>query len=403
MMDEPSPSMARSQPVAVPSGLGLGVPPTPADAMHWPFLDLIRFGAALLVLFGHARGLYFTSITQMPDAGIATRLFYLLTGLHYEGVMLFFVVSGFLVGGSIWRNIEARRFDASLYLINRFSRIYLVLIPALVLVFVLERSGARLFADTRFYAMRPLFPSEVAYGWSWDQIPCHLASLQGVLCAPWGADPPLWSLGWEWLFYLVAPVLFGICLLPLRPLLRITAFACLCASLISLLGLRQWILWFGIWLMGAAASLIASRRKVPIRWGLMGLALCAAALVVSRTSLISSLVADLCVGTGLAIALSCRSISNADILSSVAARGARFSYSLYLIHLPVGVFVGGMLERLGWPATLIFPGPSAFAAFGLTVAAALAAALLFAHLTENRTAQFRRFLSRAPAWVPSRR
>ena len=52
--------------------------------MHWPFLDLLRFGAALLVLFGHARGLYFESITRVPDAGVGTRLFYLLTGLHYE-------------------------------------------------------------------------------------------------------------------------------------------------------------------------------------------------------------------------------------------------------------------------------------------------------------------------------
>jgi len=68
--------------MAPPSGLSVGVPPKATDAMHWPFLDLVRFGAALLVLFGHARGLYFESITRVPDAGIGTRLFYLVIGTH---------------------------------------------------------------------------------------------------------------------------------------------------------------------------------------------------------------------------------------------------------------------------------------------------------------------------------
>ncbi|MBV9433736.1 MAG: acyltransferase [Hyphomicrobiales bacterium] len=357
----------------------------------------MRFGAAILVLFGHARGLYFESITRVPDAGILTRLFYLFTGLHYEGVMLFFVVSGFLVGGSAWRNIEVGRFDTRLYLINRFSRIYLVLIPALVLVFLVESLGGHFLADTRFYAMRPLFPSEVANGWTWNQIPCHLAALQGVACAPWGADPPLWSLGWEWLFYLVAPVLFAICLLRLRPLTRAIAFGCLWVSLLSVLGIGQWLLWFGIWLSGVGASLLAMRRKVPVLVGLAGLALCAVALALSRTSLVPGVLADLGVGLGLAIAVSCRKIANAAILESIAARGATFSYSLYLIHLPVGVFVGGVLERLGWPTTLIEPGPTAFAAFALIVATALACAFFFAELTEKHTARLRRFLSRVPA------
>jgi peptidoglycan/LPS O-acetylase OafA/YrhL len=384
-----------SPPLAIaPSGLSLGVPPKTTDVRHWPFLDLVRFGAALLVLFGHARGLYFESITQMPDAGLGTRLFYLLTGVHYEGVMLFFVVSGFLVGGSVWRNLETRRFDARLYLVNRFSRIYLVLVPALVLVFAVELLGKHFLADTRFYAMRPLFPSEVADGWTWNQIPCHLAALQGVVCAPWGADPPLWSLGWEWVFYLVGPVLFAIWLLPLRPLLRGIGFVCLGASLVSLLGVGQWLLWFGVWLSGVGASLVATRREVPMVAGLAGLILCAVAIVLSRTTLLPSLGADAGVGLGLAVALSCRQISNADILRTLAARGASFSYSLYLIHLPVGVFIGGMLERLGWPRTLIPPGPEAYAAFAVIVAAALVVAYVFAQFTEKHTARFRRFLSK---------
>ena len=35
------------------------------------------------------------------------------------------IVSGFLVGGSVWRLIAQARFDLGAYLINRFARIYL--------------------------------------------------------------------------------------------------------------------------------------------------------------------------------------------------------------------------------------------------------------------------------------
>jgi peptidoglycan/LPS O-acetylase OafA/YrhL len=373
---------------------------TTARELHWPFLDLVRFAAALLVLFGHSRGLYFASIAQVPDAGILTRLFYLATGLQHEGVVLFFVVSGFLVGGSAWRKMEKGEFNARLYLINRFSRIYLVLIPALVFAILIDRLGANLFAETRFYAARPLFPSGVSDGWTLDQIPCHLAALQGIFCKPLGANPPLWSLGWEWLFYLVSPVLFAICLVPLRLSLRIVAFICFWASMETVIGQGEGLFWFMTWLMGLAACLFVMRRPLPLAPALAGLALCAASLVASRAAIMSTTLTDLGIGAGLALALACPTIANADLLSSIAARGAGFSYSLYLIHLPLAVFVGGLLERLGWPSVLTPPGLPTMAAFAITVVAAISGAILFARLTENHTAAFRRFLTRASAGRP---
>jgi peptidoglycan/LPS O-acetylase OafA/YrhL len=392
-MDALSPS--RIDPVAAPTAKDAVLKEQAAPAFHWPFLDLVRFGAALLVLFGHSRGLYFAGIGQVPDAGMATRLFYLVTGMQHEGVVLFFVVSGFLVGGSVWRNLKAGRFDARLYLINRFSRIYLVLIPALLLVFVLDRIGMNIFADTRFYAERPLFPSGVDAGWTWTQIPCHLAALQGPLCLTWGADPPLWSLGWEWIFYLLAPLLFAICLVRLTPLARAAGLVVICASLVTLFGVNAWLEWLFTWLIGVAASLVATRRKLPLALGLAGLLLCAASLVTSRAAILPVPVTDLGVGIGLTLAVACRGIANAPIVEPIAARGASFSYSLYLIHLPVGVFAGAILQRLGFPETLMLPGPRAYAAFALIVATALTAAIVFARLTEHRTASFRRFLTRS--------
>jgi peptidoglycan/LPS O-acetylase OafA/YrhL len=148
-------------------------------------------------------------------------------------------------------------------------------------------------------------------------------------------------------------------------------------------------------MMGVAASLVATRRKLPLALGLFGLALCAASLVASRAAILPVYATDLGVGLGLALAVSCRNIANASILEPLAARGAGFSYSLYLIHLPVAVLAGAVLQRLGFPATLMLPGPGAYAAFLVIAAVALSAAMLFAQLTERHTASFRRFLARA--------
>ena len=67
----------------------------------WPLLDSIRIGAALLVVLGHCRFLYFGTPENVAQSNIWRQLFYLFTGLGHEAVVLFFVLSGFLVGGQI--------------------------------------------------------------------------------------------------------------------------------------------------------------------------------------------------------------------------------------------------------------------------------------------------------------
>jgi peptidoglycan/LPS O-acetylase OafA/YrhL len=364
-----------------------------AQAQRWPFLDLVRLGAALLVLFGHTRGLYLVSIRDVPEAGLATRAFYLVTGVHHEAVMLFFVVSGFLIGGAVWEDMERGRFDLRRYLVNRFARIYLVLIPALALTLAITAAGREFLADTRLFGLRPLPPANITATWTLDQIPCHLAALPGVACAPWGANPPLWSLGYEWTFYLMAPLLFGIWYAPERMLWRglaLLAFAATAASLLA--GAEAWPFLFGTWLLGAVSARVVARTSLPLWLGLVGLAVACAAMVVSRTGALPLRLSDLGVAGGLALALCCREIVTFSVAERIVSRGAGFSFSLYLIHLPVGLLIGAILERLGWPAMLVQPGLAALAAFGITLAGCLFSAHLFARATEDHTAALRRLL-----------
>jgi peptidoglycan/LPS O-acetylase OafA/YrhL len=78
---------------------------------YWPLLDFLRATAALLVLFGHTRDSYFLYTDVLAQPGLFLKLFYFITGLHGEAVVIFFVLSGFLIGGSLADSMQRGSFD----------------------------------------------------------------------------------------------------------------------------------------------------------------------------------------------------------------------------------------------------------------------------------------------------
>jgi peptidoglycan/LPS O-acetylase OafA/YrhL len=370
------------------------VRPGTESGAHWPFLDLIRFSAALLVLLGHARALVLVGFAGVEHPNPLVRLIYLVSGLQHEGVVMFFIVSGFLVGGSVWRLIAQARFDLGTYLINRFARIYLVFLPALLLALLLDMIGREFLADGRFYGVRPLIPPNIFDDWWWTQIPCHLVALQGLLCLPWGVNPPLWSLGYEWGLYLIAPAIFGALLIampPARRLLSCTAVAIVFLALA--LWNPDWPFWFSLWMLGAIVRRVFVASPVGLPAGIAGLVIGVASLVLSRAALVPSLATDAGLAGGIALAFTCPTVMQWTARLRAVARGAGFSYSLYAIHLPLCIFVGALLERFaGWPHVLVQPNLRGFMAFGIMVISALVAARAFAFLTEDRTAAVREWL-----------
>lgn len=95
---------------------------TVSQKPHFYWLDLIRFVAAFLVVFNHSRNDFFLMYSDLPSnqQGPLSFIFYTLGKLGHESVIVFFVVSGFLVGGIGFERLRNRRFQYRVYAIDRF-------------------------------------------------------------------------------------------------------------------------------------------------------------------------------------------------------------------------------------------------------------------------------------------
>ena len=362
-----------------------------AHKAEYGFLDIARTLAALLVALGHVRGLYFVSIRDVANPGLLTKAFYLLTSLQGEATIVFFVISGFLVGGQVWRQMANGRFAFTTYFIDRFSRIYIVLVPALLLSAILAFSGVHFFGGTRLYAQHPLFPSQFDTDWHWQQIPCHAAALQSILCDRFSFNPPLWSLGHEWFYYMLFPLLLTACYRPKSMAAKLAWTCIVCAGAFLVVpGIGFWLAFPLYWLLGTLSARM--QGKVPLLAGMIALVLCLAAFPVASLNVLPPWQTNLWIALTFAAALSCGRLLSFSLLPGFWRWGAGFSYSLYAVHLPFGVFIAALFETLGTSPVLAQPDAGAFFVFGLTMALILLFSRAFAALTEDRTDAMRHWL-----------
>src|SRR5690606_22296787 len=82
----------------------------------------------------------FIGYGYLESPGIGAQLLYLLNLLGSPAVVVFFVLSGLFISRSIYRStlLQGRPWEWSHYLNARLSRLWLVLIPALLVTFVVD-------------------------------------------------------------------------------------------------------------------------------------------------------------------------------------------------------------------------------------------------------------------------
>ncbi|MDC0434626.1 acyltransferase [bacterium] len=153
---------------------------------HFFWLDLIRFLAALVVVLGHVKAATFVEFFDLieSDKSFIIAAAFGFARLGHEAVLLFFVMSGFLVGGRAIERMIKGSFRPYDYAIDRIVRIMLPLVPALILTMII-----RLIIDGNFDPLH---------------LVGNLFSLQGIVVPPFGENIPLWSLSYEVWFYFLA-------------------------------------------------------------------------------------------------------------------------------------------------------------------------------------------------------
>lgn len=75
---------------------------------EYPWLDWLRFSAAILVVAGHLKSHLFVPWDGLDESGKTptVAVFYAVSRLGTEAVAVFFVLSGFLVGGHLIERVR---------------------------------------------------------------------------------------------------------------------------------------------------------------------------------------------------------------------------------------------------------------------------------------------------------
>lgn len=350
------------------------------------FLHGVRALAALAVVLFHL------TLNTAPDsAGPVIRAINVPLLHGYLAVPVFLVLSGFLLAMPVVTNGLTLRGGVRGFLRRRALRVLPPYYAAYLLDMLFFTTANRVASLAGFDPGHAVH-QQMEFGYRWPGVVAHLCLVHNM-SHEWnrGMDANLWSIACEWQIYL----LFAVALVPLWRLAGLAAMLAACAALATVLMMHcgggaccylvpSMIPAFGIGVAGAGVVFGPGPRATALRswpWGVVTLAAWLAAC--AGTALLdASVPAEAirmpvpyyhvtghfrCVYDGLA-ALATASLivwlalgwRDGDAPPGVSARLrgllesrplrtiAGFSYSLYLTHGPVNLFVARATQRL-WP------------------------------------------------------
>ena len=352
------------------------------DSDRNPTLDLIRALAAFTVVVHHARNLFF--VDYHPGMSLFFKAFYFISNLGPQAVMVFFVLSGYFVGGSVLRKMRSDRWRWRDYALDRLSRLWVVLIAALVITCILDVMGMHFFGG-KFYAGTEgnmLLQSPVSESLGAGNFVCNVFFLQTLMCPTFGSNGPLWSLANEFWYYIWFPALLAVFFAKYR-----SKAACVLAilAIISIVAFFHIFTGFILWCLGVVAYTLrvsedGATATFMRRFEWPACLLFLATLAASRLHLAN----DFMIGTAFFVYLICLLQRKTSGVSGATARWSinmsEQSYTLYLAHMPFIVFI-----MSGVWARRLEPSFGNFAIYlGLVIVTYLYAFLLY-FLFERRT------------------
>ena len=157
------------------------------------YLDILRGLAAQLVVVGHIYSMYWNPTHTL--------------GLGDLGVIIFFILSGFLITYTTLIKRERRGYTGYQYFSDRFFRIFVPYIPAVLLIVVLDAfvnnsNDGSVYAE--FYTVKDFVATismhqQHPVGLAFDKV-FHIDQLK---LTTFGSGRPLWTVANEWWLYIV--------------------------------------------------------------------------------------------------------------------------------------------------------------------------------------------------------
>jgi peptidoglycan/LPS O-acetylase OafA/YrhL len=333
------------------------------DSQASSMLDLIRFFSAVTVFLFHF---------YVPLPG-------------YQAVMVFFVLSGYFISSSILKVVAEKRWSWSDYLLRRLTRLWIVLLPALFLTFVVAKLQLGLFGEE--FSPPNL---KISNFLTWENFWGNLFFLQEILVnGAFGLNGPLWSLTYEFWYYMLFPCIVLIFHSKSKGIKFLYIFFTI---LISVFLGKEIMSYFLIWLAGAIIPLV---KTINIKKYLLKYAVLFVSALLAVYSLFyeagTSYLLDLRVGILFAILtyLIVSLLNNRLVNKNIPKYFADFSFTLYLTHYPLANLI------LTWRVSPLWP----FEGNSMLIKISLAC-LVFGYawiiglLTEKHTDKVRREISK---------
>lgn len=351
---------------------------------HYYWIDLLRFFCALLVVLAHYRGNFFVEYGLLPatQKNIYTQLLFLFTRLGEEPVLVFFVLSGFLVGGKVFERILNNEIDAKSYFIDRSVRILLPLLASVLFVLLID-----------LITKTPI-PFKDMIG--------SIFSLQGIITTT-NYNPPLWSLSYEVWFY----ILLGCVMMSCRNTQKKSLFPLFIFSICLYVFIKLNTIYLLILFMGTLGYFLPRqhikflKKKILFLIALLLLSFILLQLTSATRSLtlptyisinreaamiFLALIATLLV-SHLIAAPPKRKIGIA--VDTISSKLSGFSYTLYLTHYPLM----GLLSYWGFQKSTQVNAVSVGKYF-FAVLISLVVAHLISMISEKQTSQVKSYLKK---------
>jgi peptidoglycan/LPS O-acetylase OafA/YrhL len=368
---------------------------------HFHYLDWLRGVAAVLVFIYHARNLFFVDAAENPaPLNLTGKFFYFVSGFGHLSVMVFFVLSGCVIAHAVIPAMVAGTWSWKSYLLARVTRLWVVLVPGLILTFGWDTLAWRFFTTALTHAepayAHMLTPADrdalggiTFFG--------NMAFLQTLEVPTYGSNGALWSLANEFWYYVVFPLIaaagWGAGGVAAR-------LACL-ALAVGLVGwAKEIVALFPVWLIGVAVYLLWRRGVAPRgwlkRWGWLmtgGAALAVLSFLRWHAAQGNFWGGDYAAGAavGLFVFFLLFRMPPAEGFVQRAMQGvSRISFTLYIAHTPILVFLASavMDKRSNrWPWDAFH-----FGCFILILATVAGYCYMVYFLTEAQTTRVRKWV-----------